>query len=38
MTHPILDAIASIDESLKSVADVNAVFMTTDEKAAALCG
>lgn len=36
MTHPLLDAIASIDESLTSVADVNAVFMTTEEKATAL--
>ncbi|MFC7495134.1 MULTISPECIES: HNH endonuclease signature motif containing protein [unclassified Nocardioides] len=36
MTHPVLAAVASIEEALKTVADVNPTFMTTTEKAAAL--
>ena len=36
MPHPVLDAVAAIDEALKSVADVNPTFMTATTKAAAL--
>lgn len=36
MSHPILDATASIEASLKSVADVNPTFMSTGDKATAL--
>ncbi len=36
MTHPVLQATAAIDETLKSVADVNPTFMDTTDKAAAL--
>ncbi|MFC7492892.1 MULTISPECIES: HNH endonuclease signature motif containing protein [unclassified Nocardioides] len=36
MTHPVLAAVASIDEALKAVADVNPTFMATADKAAAL--
>lgn len=35
-SHPVLGAAASIDEVLKSLADVNPTFMTTQEKATAL--
>ncbi|QIK75825.1 HNH endonuclease signature motif containing protein [Nocardioides piscis] len=36
MVHPILAAADSMGEALKSVADANPIFMTTDEKATAL--
>lgn len=36
MTHPVLATAAALTEALKSVADVNPTFMTTDDKAAAL--
>src|SRR5690606_9047140 len=34
--HPVNEVVASIQSSLKSVADVNPTFMRTDEKAVAL--
>jgi hypothetical protein len=36
VSHPILDAAASIEATLKSVAGVNPTFMTTDDKEIAL--
>ncbi len=36
MSHPILDATASVQVALKSVYEVNPTFMSTDEKATAL--
>ncbi|MFT3873683.1 MAG: DUF222 domain-containing protein [Nocardioides sp.] len=36
MAHPILEGTHAIGQALKSVADVNPVFMTTDDKAEAL--
>lgn len=36
MSHPILDAAASVQVALKSVSDVNPTFMSTDDKATAL--
>ena len=36
MTHPVHEALASVETALKSVADVNPTFMTVGEKAAAL--
>lgn len=35
--HPVLRAAATMDAALASVADVNAVFMSIEDKAAALC-
>jgi hypothetical protein len=36
VSHPIIDAVADIRGALKSVADVNPTFMSTDDKATAL--
>lgn len=36
MAHPVLDAVAALDEALKAVADVNPTFMPTADKAEAL--
>lgn len=36
VTHLMLDVVAQVREGLKSVADVNPTFMSTDDKAAAL--
>jgi hypothetical protein len=36
VSHPVHDALASIETALKSVADVNPTFMTAEEKADAL--
>ena len=36
MSHPVHDALSSIEEALKSVSDVNPTFMSAEEKSAAL--